>query len=371
MKVWEHAAIGLASGALLYFTSLTIPFETALILAGILIGAALPEIDGNWPKNFQHNPLLFWASYVNHLVVYPFVMFTYRTRELHRRDLSTFLAIGIYAALFYGVYWIVGQFFPMPFPVEPVVLGILFGGACTIAGHMGTGGGTRPLFPISTWWLHGSIEPRDPGEIRAKALIVVPLALSAFFVIAGSDFPGFETPYLPVNQWALIIVWAGYLIAADTIPLREIPARLGRGMGSLIPGQYPFESEVERYNFEALNAARQDHGIRKLRFARRHAKLCRHHSKAMAGTGHIFHGDNVRRIHASSTGENVAEIPLGWVNGFDTPIEEDWDVGYALHDIWMNSPGHRSNMLNPAFRRVGIGVYWDGGRYYATQLFST
>jgi len=29
---------------------------------------------------------------------------------------------------------------------------------------------------------------------------------------------------------------------------------------------------------------------------------------------------------------------------------------------WMNSPGHRANILNPNFTRIGIGVV-DGGPY--------
>ena len=172
-----------------------------------------------------------------------------------------------------------------------------------------------------------------------------------------------------MNQWALVVIWLGYFIAAETIPVRELPGRIRQGVGRLNPYGCPFESEVERYNFEALNAARQELGLRQLKFNRRQAALCRRHSRAMVKAGHIFHGDNVHKLR-SRTGENVAEIPLGLVHGFDEPIEEDWDVGYALHDMWMNSPPHRANMLNASFRRVGIGVAWNGEGYFATQLFS-
>ena len=34
----------------------------------------------------------------------------------------------------------------------------------------------------------------------------------------------------------------------------------------------------------------------------------------------------------------------------------------VAHDGLMNSPGHRANILNPAFHRVGIGVA-DGGMH--------
>lgn len=38
--------------------------------------------------------------------------------------------------------------------------------------------------------------------------------------------------------------------------------------------------------------------------------------------------------------------------------------------LWMNSPGHRANILNPRFTTIGIGVYsQSAGRNYFTQMF--
>jgi uncharacterized protein YkwD len=37
---------------------------------------------------------------------------------------------------------------------------------------------------------------------------------------------------------------------------------------------------------------------------------------------------------------------------------------------WMNSPGHRANILNANFNKIGIGVYQTNGVYYWTQLFT-
>lgn len=36
---------------------------------------------------------------------------------------------------------------------------------------------------------------------------------------------------------------------------------------------------------------------------------------------------------------------------------------------WMNSPGHRENLLNPLYTHIGIGVGRRGGNYYLTQNF--
>jgi|LFRM01.1.fsa_nt_gb uncharacterized protein YkwD len=39
-------------------------------------------------------------------------------------------------------------------------------------------------------------------------------------------------------------------------------------------------------------------------------------------------------------------------------------------NAWMNSPGHRANILNSSFGKIGIGVYQSGGVIYWTQLFT-
>lgn len=41
----------------------------------------------------------------------------------------------------------------------------------------------------------------------------------------------------------------------------------------------------------------------------------------------------------------------------------------AVMSDWMNSPGHRQNILNPAFTELGIGQATEGGRIYWAQVF--
>jgi len=37
---------------------------------------------------------------------------------------------------------------------------------------------------------------------------------------------------------------------------------------------------------------------------------------------------------------------------------------------WMNSPGHRANILNASFTQIGVGIAQNAqGRYYWTQQF--
>lgn len=57
----------------------------------------------------------------------------------------------------------------------------------------------------------------------------------------------------------------------------------------------------------------------------------------------------------SSAGENIAM-------GQRTPQE--------VVQAWMNSPGHRSNILNKNFTEIGVGLAKDAnGNPYWTQMF--
>ncbi|MDR3594436.1 CAP domain-containing protein [Clostridium sp.] len=57
----------------------------------------------------------------------------------------------------------------------------------------------------------------------------------------------------------------------------------------------------------------------------------------------------------TSAGENIA------CNNTD-PVE--------LFNQWWNSPGHRANMMNEKYTKVGIGVINGNGKYMGTQEFS-
>lgn len=54
-------------------------------------------------------------------------------------------------------------------------------------------------------------------------------------------------------------------------------------------------------------------------------------------------------------GENIA-----W--GQKTPAQ--------VMEGWMNSAGHRANILNKSFTKIGVGYYQSGGTNYWTQIFT-
>ena len=65
-------------------------------------------------------------------------------------------------------------------------------------------------------------------------------------------------------------------------------------------------------------------------------------------------GSSCFSISSKLNGENIA-------NGRKTPK--------TVMDIWMNSPPHRENILNPKYRSIGIG-YLEGKVPHWVQLFS-
>ncbi|MBD2604851.1 pre-peptidase C-terminal domain-containing protein [Scytonema hofmannii FACHB-248] len=83
--------------------------------------------------------------------------------------------------------------------------------------------------------------------------------------------------------------------------------------------------------------------------------------------------------HKGSNGSSIGDRALA--SGYQfSRLGENIAAGYATpEDVvqgWLNSPGHRANILNPSYREIGIGYYYlanDTGninhRYYWTQDF--
>ena len=69
-------------------------------------------------------------------------------------------------------------------------------------------------------------------------------------------------------------------------------------------------------------------------------------------------------------GESKPEAALVGENIFyASATDAVYNVAYA-HTSLMNSPGHRANILEPRFTKVGVGLYRDDqGRFWVTEMF--
>lgn len=137
----------------------------------------------------------------------------------------------------------------------------------------------------------------------------------------------------------------------------------------IYPGQIlqipQLESTVSSYESEVIrlvNEIRQQNGLRPLAANWELSRVARYKSQDMRDNGYFSHnsptyGTPFQMLSAfglsyRTAGENIAKryaSPQAVVNG------------------WMNSSGHRANILNASYTQIGVG-YVSGGNYW-TQLF--
>lgn len=129
--------------------------------------------------------------------------------------------------------------------------------------------------------------------------------------------------------------------------------------------EYSVDYQDEQQLLRLVNEERAKIGVAPLTREETRTDVGRAHSKDMFERGYFSHyspegkdvGDRLEEagVTYGIAGENLALAPS---------IQ-------SAHEGLMNSPGHRRNILDPAFKRVGIGVV-DGGVYgkMITQVFT-
>ena len=119
-----------------------------------------------------------------------------------------------------------------------------------------------------------------------------------------------------------------------------------------------YEAEVIRL----VNEIRRQNGLGELTASAELSHVARLKSQDMHDKGYFDHTsptygsafDMLRSFGISyrTAGENIAY-------GYSTP--------QAVVDAWMNSSGHRANILNASYTQIGVGHEQDGN--YCTQIF--
>ena len=128
---------------------------------------------------------------------------------------------------------------------------------------------------------------------------------------------------------------------------------------ALAPSPAHAATTVRGRLYEATNNSRQSNGVRRVGIHYTISRLARQHSIAMANRGSIFHTSNpssfyLRGVNWSTWGENVG-VTGGTITG--------------MQSAFMNSPGHRSNILNRGFHRVAVGTYRDANGFLWVTVF--
>ena len=137
----------------------------------------------------------------------------------------------------------------------------------------------------------------------------------------------------------------------------------------IYPGQIlqipQLESTVSSYESEVIrlvNEIRQQNGLRPLAANWELSRVARYKSQDMRDNGYFSHnsptyGTPFQMLSAfglsyRTAGENIAK-------GYASP--------QAVVNGWMNSSGHRANILNASYTQIGVGYVAQGN--YWTQMF--
>lgn len=135
------------------------------------------------------------------------------------------------------------------------------------------------------------------------------------------------------------------LVAAALFPVKReeacaAPPRV------LAPVRKVIGNAYERAVVDLVNRERTRRGLRPLKANEKMMADARGWSATQASRRRMFHSK-------MGYGENVAV-------GQPTPE--------AVMLAWMNSPGHRRNILNPSYSTIGVGQVGNGSPYW-TQVF--
>jgi uncharacterized protein YkwD len=135
---------------------------------------------------------------------------------------------------------------------------------------------------------------------------------------------------------------------------------------------------LEAQIIQFINARRAAHGIAPLRVSGQLNAAADLHSKAMAeisnqygpnsGHQHVLVGST--RPHPSDRLDAVGYDNWSTAFTWGENIAYGYTSAASVVDGWMNSPGHRANILNASFTETGVGVAVDSaGRLFFTQMF--
>jgi uncharacterized YkwD family protein/spore coat assembly protein SafA len=168
------------------------------------------------------------------------------------------------------------------------------------------------------------------------------------------------------TMWKIAVkhqIGVSELISAN--PQLKNPDLIYPGQSIAIPGG---DQTAQNYTYEVVklvNAERAKAGLAPLKENWELSRVARYKSQDMIDNNYFSHtsptyGSPFQMmkdfgISYQAAGENIAA-------GQRTPAE--------VVDAWMNSEGHRKNILSPTYTEIGIG-YVKGGSYghYWTQMF--
>jgi uncharacterized protein YkwD len=183
----------------------------------------------------------------------------------------------------------------------------------------------------------------------------------------------------PMHRYLSIIFLAGLIALISTISFAQtaVPVRLASADN--IEDLFRPRVDTSNFNVDSLehqafvlvNKIREQNRLKDLDWSDQLESVARLHSDNMAeyqffshkGLDNKYVSQRADDAHVGawrSIGENIA-----FMRGYSDPVK-------MAVDLWMDSPAHRRNMLDPNWNEsaIGVGVSSDGSVYF-TQVFLT
>lgn len=134
-----------------------------------------------------------------------------------------------------------------------------------------------------------------------------------------------------------------------------------------VTAQSPEIAEMETQVRLRIDEIRQQQGLKSLEHHERLAQVARNYSQKMARQNFFSHVSP----DGDTPGQRVRDAGIFyWMVGENLFMSQNirQPVPAAVKG-WMESPGHRANILTPEYTQTGIGIWREGNKYYITQLF--
>ncbi len=118
---------------------------------------------------------------------------------------------------------------------------------------------------------------------------------------------------------------------------------------------------VEEEVAALINTERANQGLPPLEIDVRLVEAARLHSEDMATNDFFSHTGS----DGSSAGERITRAGYIWTT-YAENIAAGYQTASAAVQAWMQSPGHRANILSPSVDHIGVGYAYNPNSYYGT-----
>jgi uncharacterized YkwD family protein len=142
----------------------------------------------------------------------------------------------------------------------------------------------------------------------------------------------------------------------------EKPSAPAQNNTSVPSSNLTYEQKV----VELVNVERQKAGLPALKMDAAISNAARAKSKDMAVNNYFAHQSPTY----GSAGDMLRQFGISW-RAWGENIAAGQSTPEIVVNAWMNSPGHRANILSSNFNKIGVGYATNAsGRPYWTQIFT-